>query len=289
MAQTEQPEKKSDYPDPLPSNAENTDGPSAPKQEKIARHNIENAKQFWRRWMERPIACIVRWIDKHDGVVTAAATVAIAFLTWSLSQDSRRQADTANNQFRIMKGQLDAMEADQRPWVSIDGDHHSGIVWDERGARLSVLFNLKNVGKSPAADVFFEAKAILPKIGGPAIPLNAMMEYAADINRRRATSEMAGEFYFPNHTYPTGMGLLIDRNDFKALTRDTNMPDVLPRIIACVSYRIVTRVDFKQTCTSYYVTTTRNDHPGESFGVGLDVNIPADRVLIGTAFYSYAD
>jgi hypothetical protein len=84
-----------------------------------------------------------------------------------------------NNQLSVMHGQLGEMQAERRPWISIEVTGHNGIVWDERGARLSVVFKLKNVGKTPATNVFFEAKTILPKVGGPAIPTQAMLDYAA--------------------------------------------------------------------------------------------------------------
>jgi hypothetical protein len=110
VSETEHPKEKSDYPSPFPPNAENTGGPGSPRQGKIAYHNIEKAKQFCRRWVARPTVCIIQWIDRHDGIVTAAATVAIACLTWSLAQDSSRQAETAKAQFKVMKGQLDEMK-----------------------------------------------------------------------------------------------------------------------------------------------------------------------------------
>jgi hypothetical protein len=167
MTQTEQPEKKSDYSDPLPPNAENTDGPSAPKQEKIACRNIENAKQFWRHWVARPIACIVPWIDKHDGVVTAAATVAIAFLTWSLSQDSRRQADTANDQFNIMRGQLDEMRFEQRPWIYADIGPGGRISRDQSGGlTFPIAFKVHNTGHLPATYVSPDIDGYLSGEGG---------------------------------------------------------------------------------------------------------------------------
>jgi hypothetical protein len=68
-----------------------------------------------------------------------------------------------NGQLSVMRGQLAEMQAERRPWISIEVTRHSGIVWEERGARLSVFFQLKNVGKAPAMNIHFEAKAILPK------------------------------------------------------------------------------------------------------------------------------
>jgi hypothetical protein len=111
-----------------------------------------------------------------------------------------------NNQLSVMQGQLSEMQAERRPWISIEVTGHSGIVWEERGARLSVVFKLKNVGKAPATNVFFEAKAILPKVGGPAIPTQAMLDYAADIRRRRDLGDIAGETYFPDQTLPRRNG-----------------------------------------------------------------------------------
>jgi hypothetical protein len=68
-----------------------------------------------------------------------------------------------NNQLSVMRGQLVEMQAERRPWISIEVADHSGIVWDDRGARLSISFKLVNVGKAPATNVFFEAKAVLPR------------------------------------------------------------------------------------------------------------------------------
>jgi len=71
VSQTEHPDEERNGPETLPPNAENSERSNAPKQEKIAWHKIENAKQFWRQRVARPIAWTVRWIDKHDGVAIA--------------------------------------------------------------------------------------------------------------------------------------------------------------------------------------------------------------------------
>ena len=60
---------------------------------------------------------IVSWLNLHNGLLTAIATAAIAYLTVSISADSKRQAETAvellsanQSQQKIMQGQLDEMQ-----------------------------------------------------------------------------------------------------------------------------------------------------------------------------------
>jgi hypothetical protein len=60
---------------------------------------------------------VISWLNVHNGLLTAIATAAIAYLTVSISTDSKRQAETAvdllsenQSQQKIMQGQLDEMQ-----------------------------------------------------------------------------------------------------------------------------------------------------------------------------------
>jgi hypothetical protein len=87
----------------------------------------------------------ITWADKHDGVITAFATVAIALLTNSLAADSRRQAETANGQLKIMQRQLDEMRDEQRAWIGpITGVIERPIL----GGGIKTTVSLANFGKS---------------------------------------------------------------------------------------------------------------------------------------------
>jgi hypothetical protein len=238
-------------------------------QERCARHKSESAPDRAARRTANATWCIALF---------TAVAVCVGYYQWR----ALRSTDERIGQ------QIEVMKSDQRAWVSIDGDHHSGIAWEERGARISVYFNLKNVAKTPATDIFFEAKHWLPKIGEPATPVNAIKAYIDDIELRRSRSIVAGEAYFPNHTYRQGIDILIDRTEFEATSNAIHGP-VTPRVIACISYRTLSLEAFRHTCTSYYVTILKDVAPGQMFGLAVNENVPADHVALGTAFYSYAD
>jgi hypothetical protein len=96
-------------PDPSYLVSEGADGARSANQQTEAPKNTKETPNFFQKWGLRPIKTAISWLDHHDGIVTAIATVAIAYLTFSLADDSRRQAKTASDQFRIMQGQLDQM------------------------------------------------------------------------------------------------------------------------------------------------------------------------------------
>ena len=87
---------------------------AGPSEREIAERNSERAAQNRERFIQRPFRRLISCLDRYNGAVTAAATAAIAALTWSLSVDSSHQADTANKQFAVMKGQLAEMESTSR-------------------------------------------------------------------------------------------------------------------------------------------------------------------------------
>jgi hypothetical protein len=117
-----------------------------------------------------------------------------------------------------------------------------------------------------------------------------MLDYASDIRRRRDLGDIAGETYFPDQTYPDGMEMLIDKQEFVELIKKTGMPTILPKIIASANYSINSDKSLKQTCTSYYVMLKRAGAPSRTFsGLALSQDVSADQVDIGTAYYSYTD
>jgi hypothetical protein len=103
---------------------------------------------------------------------TANATVAIAFLTFVVGAVGALQYFTFQGQLDVMKGQLDAMEADQRPWIGITGlGPHQRSPRPIPGNDFYVFVNVSNVGKAPAfhAHGAFQAEFLNPN-EKPAIP-----------------------------------------------------------------------------------------------------------------------
>ena len=83
---------------------------------------------------------VVQWLDGHNGLVSAVASVVIVVLTISL-------AFYAGGQLTVMRGQLDEMRAEQRPWVGVDGVHVEPL---KAGQPIIASVRVKNVGRSPA-------------------------------------------------------------------------------------------------------------------------------------------
>jgi hypothetical protein len=87
------------------------------KYTEYTKHNREKFIHTPLRKLAKGFQIIVSWLNLHNGLLTAIATAAIAYLTVSISADSKRQAETAvdllsanQSQQRIMQGQLDEMQ-----------------------------------------------------------------------------------------------------------------------------------------------------------------------------------
>lgn len=134
------------------------EGTAAPSEREIAERNNQRAINNREQFLYRPVRNFINCLNRHDGVITAAATVAIASLTYSLSVDSSRQADTANEQFRIMRSQLEEMRIEKRAWVgvigaSMVGEKNENPVPIATGLPFVVTTYYRNSGHEPATKV----------------------------------------------------------------------------------------------------------------------------------------
>ena len=113
-----------------------------------------NTKIWWRRVWQR--------LENWNWI--AIGTCVMALFTVLIYLVGRDQWRTFQQQLTVMQGQLDAMEADQRPWMKIEKlePYKSPIDPQLGGLRfagsdvvgfLPLNFLLKNVGHSPAFDI----------------------------------------------------------------------------------------------------------------------------------------
>jgi hypothetical protein len=85
---------------------------------------------FWKKWTSAP--------SDRIALIGACSTAALAlFALWQLV---------------VLRGQLSAMENDQRPWVYATNPVTmiTPLHFDEAGGHVVVQFTLKNVGRTPA-------------------------------------------------------------------------------------------------------------------------------------------
>jgi hypothetical protein len=93
-----------------PRRSERHKSASAPQNTQVAGAHEKQTIRLWLLWAISPIRRIVDWLDTHDGLLTAIATVAIAAFTYYLAHDSAQQARISGDQLDAMRGQLTEMK-----------------------------------------------------------------------------------------------------------------------------------------------------------------------------------
>jgi hypothetical protein len=102
----------------------------------------------------------------------------------------------AYNQWIAMRGQLDEMRADRRPWISVNPSI-GNITWDKDGFHVAVRTNIENTGKSPAFGVLL-LQELFPSMGTPEIngPWVRVRQISAE-QRHRSKNSAIGFPVFP--------------------------------------------------------------------------------------------
>lgn len=107
-----------------------------------------------------------REIIRICGIYTAAVVALIAILIthW----DSSDQIAALSGQLKVMQGQLDAMEADQRPWIKVEpnvGELPVDLTHGVGGLPFHANYKLTNTGHSPAFNVRVAPYSFVPTEG----------------------------------------------------------------------------------------------------------------------------
>jgi len=150
---------------------------------------------------------------------TANATVAIAVLTVVV-------AVVGGLQYCTFQGQLNVMQGELRPWVFANNISISGpVIHDEAGLHVSLKFDLKNGGHSPALQTAAKFKI---KIGS----FNFLEEEKIQCAGHKGG---LGTTVFADSSTTEETSDLLAENEIVAVKRSGVM--VIPIIISCVSYR----------------------------------------------------
>jgi hypothetical protein len=98
------------------------------------------------RWISRRPKYLVEKLNEYDGAVTAGATIVIAALTYFIATDGREQ-------MKAIRGQLDAMRDEQRPWISFKDINSEGLIITRDEMYTVVSYHVFNSGHEPAANI----------------------------------------------------------------------------------------------------------------------------------------
>lgn len=138
------------------------------------------------------LALLFQWVQSREAMVMlTGALVLVGICSFGASL----------LQWSVMRGQLDAMAADRRPWVAIDAEV-GGITWRPEGATIPIKYLLTNTGRSPAMNVFVRDEIVAfiapPPANGPIPRLKAVL---SEVQQRPETG--FGTFtLFPNEKRP---------------------------------------------------------------------------------------
>jgi len=149
-----------------------------PSDRQIAEYQNERASKNrdyfiitpWKRFVCRPITALIAWLDQHSSTVTAAATAAIAILTYFLASYAYDQGISADKQWRIMQSQVDDTRAQISAFLTIPESPETTIKLGDDW-HMILDFYLANVGQSAARDVYLDTAFILTSGANDSFPV----------------------------------------------------------------------------------------------------------------------
>jgi transposase-like protein len=179
---------------------------------------------------------------------TARATWAIAILTAVTIGVGWSQYRIFDRQLTVMRGQLDAMEADQRPWLRPKIIEMEPLAITEKNISFGVTFEFINSGKSPATQIGHSAD--LHRAGKSLYSAYADLCMAAEMSG----NDTIAPTIFPNENGNrrfTDLWSKPNVADFNTRFSGPYNPNpifyVTPTVIGCIAYRATPESKFHHT------------------------------------------
>lgn len=195
---------------------------------------------------------------KHPVDVAALVVAAIALIVAGVgAYVAWLQYGSMRVQQQIMQGQLDAMVADQRPWVFIQkASIVSPLVYDNSGLNITLQWQIKNSGKTTAFNVSSHAFLLIASDEDDISPRKFARELCDQDrsigNTRRQIFDINSSFGYilkpegiieePSNTFS------LERKDVEAALSKAKVKGlVYPQIIGCVDYQFKSGGEHHQT------------------------------------------
>jgi hypothetical protein len=218
-----------------PSEAEKN--ANCPHEENATGNDPKKSEKFFPKWIWRPLRSCVRGLHEYDGVVTAIATAVIAAFTVSLAVDSGRQAE-------YIKGQLSAMQADQRPWLRPRVVGLDPFVVTEKEISFGITLEFFNTGKSPAVDVEYAFDFLSWDYPRAVLRQQDHCKFAEHLSAETDERRQQHRTIFPNENGQLTFGFPYQSREVGkfdvSLLGPPNSPItylIAPTFIGCIAYR----------------------------------------------------
>jgi hypothetical protein len=215
---------------------------------------------------------------------TANATIWIAIFAVVAALVGISQAIISNRQLTAMQGQLDAMEADQRPWIKpilqIVGFKFTGA----GDAEITYLVNFKNVGKSPAQNIKSRIAAAVMTEKTAIRSVDEERNQCKLAGKDSAETVLPGIFLFPGEDAPELIGGRgVGRAYVSAAEFAKGWPtpkSLVFKLVGCFDYSFPKESGrHGQTGFAYIISRKASDGSGHRTGFVPSVgDIPVDQV-----------
>jgi hypothetical protein len=176
-----------------------------------------------------------------------------------------------------------SISAADRPWLSVDVVPNGPLTFEGDNVNLVVRFIVRNTGRSAANEATINSKVIAPKLGA-----NRNM-YEEAINRQKEICvkeipTIMPRTVFPGDIYAADWTFDMGRNEIEPnAIEGTKIFGLF--IVGCVNYR------FGDEPTGYQTGFVREVHvfdpktPGARYGLFLDEEVPADRLVFDVSTF----
>jgi hypothetical protein len=212
-----------------------------PQQQTAEKNKTEHSAQkkdvtLWNRWFPDSISLYTLFLVLFTAILAFGGIIQLKFLNRA-ERISATAAKAAQDSADVARQTL---ITSNRPWITIS---HlmavSPLTWDEKGARLTVNWKIKNVGKSPAFDLSGEADGFIAnsKRYATGTELENFCKHLREKQIARAEAGQHQEVLFPDEEISQGFGLLFPREQLEGTMKVGDKQFINPVILVCIDYR----------------------------------------------------
>lgn len=168
-------------------------------------------------------------------IILSISTIGLWISGENQIKTTRRLAIWQSRQTRAsLKISERALIATHRPWITVSIDIKGPLSYDPRGAYFPFRFNLENVGKSPAKNVFVRPEIVCPESvdGNPITPQDVQRRIIRDVKKYNCYP--FGNTVFPGITDVQELGVYLPWDKFEQAR--SNKDYILPTLVGVVVY-----------------------------------------------------
>ncbi|HWZ43518.1 MAG TPA: hypothetical protein VNW97_08565 [Candidatus Saccharimonadales bacterium] len=245
----------------------------SPKTCKTSKHGNDNTPP-WKKCLE--ISAFV------VGLVYAIFTALMYCANRDSADAAKRAADTAAKQ----------LEMAERPWVLVNIEIDTPLIFDSSGAHAGLVATFKNIGHSPAIRIWPDAEIL------PIEPIDMAKERERFCREReipQSTNPSIGETLLPGGDTKQQWAMNISRKDIgpeQKVGQDSKTANgsIMPVVIVCVPYRSTFNHSVYHTERIFHVVNTAEGEKIPAFDMRVVDNgtIPRERLALHP-YAMYAD